>query len=156
MSGIDNEKQFESDIESFLISEEGGWTKATDAGYRNSVAMSLDIDILIEFIKNTQPKAWNRFEKQTKSDIRKKFYKAFEDSVITDGLISVLRHGFKHRGIEFKVCYFKPESTLNQTSWENYRQNICHCIRQWHYSEHNNKSVDMMLAVNGIPVIAIN
>jgi len=30
MSGIDNEKQFESDIESFLISEEGGWTKATD------------------------------------------------------------------------------------------------------------------------------
>ena len=30
----DNEKQFESDIESFLISNLGGWKKATDAGYR--------------------------------------------------------------------------------------------------------------------------
>ena len=155
MSGKDNEKQFESDIESFLISQEGGWTKATDAGYRNSVAMSLDIDTLIEFIKNTQPKVWNRFEKQTKSDIRKKFYKAFEDAVNTNGLISVLRHGFKYRGMEFRVCYFQPESTLNQTAWDNYNKNICQCIRQWHYSEHNGNSVDMMLAINGIPVIAI-
>ena len=30
----DNEKQFEQDIESFLISPKGGWQKATDAGYR--------------------------------------------------------------------------------------------------------------------------
>lgn len=155
MSGKDNEKQFETDIESFLISQEGGWTKATDAGYRNSVAMSLDIDTLIEFIKNSQPKVWNRFEKQTKSDIRKKFYKAFEDAVNTNGLISVLRHGFKYRGMEFRVCYFQPESTLNQTAWDNYKKNICQCIRQWHYSEHNGNSVDMMLAINGIPVIAI-
>ena len=30
----DNEKQFETDIESFLISPKGGWQKATDAGYK--------------------------------------------------------------------------------------------------------------------------
>ena len=30
----DNEKQFEQDIESFLISPAGGWQKASDAGYR--------------------------------------------------------------------------------------------------------------------------
>ena len=28
-----NEKQFESDIELYLISNLGGWQKATDAGY---------------------------------------------------------------------------------------------------------------------------
>ena len=32
---------------------------------------------------------------------------------------------------------------------------MCQCIRQWHYSEQNNNSVDMMLAINGIPVVAI-
>ena len=33
----DNEKQFEQDIESFLISPAGGWQKASDAGYRASM-----------------------------------------------------------------------------------------------------------------------
>ena len=36
-----------------------------------------------------------------------------------------------------------------------YEENICQCIRQWHYSPRNNNSVDMMLAVNGIPLVAI-
>lgn len=72
-----------------------------------------------------------------------------------DGLLSVMRHGFKHRGMDFKVCYFKPESTLNDVAVKRYEQNVCQCIRQWHYSEQNNNSVDMMLAINGIPVVAI-
>lgn len=38
---------------------------------------------------------------------------------------------------------------------ENYKKNVCQCIRQWHYSEQNTNSIDMLLALNGIPVIAI-
>ena len=114
----DNEKQFEQDIESFLISPAGGWQKASDAGYRASMdsGMALDLDTLVGFIRATQPIQWQRFEKQCSSDPEKKFYKAFENAVENDGLTSVLRHGFKHRGIEFRVCYFKPESTLNDVA----------------------------------------
>ena len=153
----DNEKQFETDIEEFLTSEVGGWDKATDAGYRsaNSKGMALDIDTLVKFVQDTQKLTWVQFEKRCKSDPKRKFYKAFEDAVASDGMLSVLRHGFKYRGQEFKVCYFKPESELNQLSQTRYRQNICQCIRQWHYSEQNSNSVDMMLAINGIPLIAI-
>lgn len=153
----DNEKQFEQDIESFLISPAGGWQKASDAGYRapESSGMALDINTLTSFVKATQPVSWQRLEKQSDGNAEKKFYKAFENAVENDGLISVLRHGFKHRGIDFRVCYFKPESTLNDVAVKRYQQNICQCIRQWHYSEQNHNSVDMMLAVNGIPVIAI-
>lgn len=149
----ENEKQFEANIEEYLISPDGGFLKASDAGYDS--AMSLDINTLVEFVRTTQPIIWQRFEKQCGSDPVKKFYKCFEDAVQLDGLLAVLRHGFKHRGMEFRVCYFKPESTLNQVAVQHYRQNICQCIRQWHYSAQNNNSVDMMLAVNGIPVIAI-
>ena len=48
----DNEKQFEQDIESFLISPAGGWQKASDAGYRASMdsGMALDLDTLVNFI----------------------------------------------------------------------------------------------------------
>ena len=149
----ENEKQFEANIEQYLISPAGGFTKATDAGY--DPAMALDIYTLVEFVKTTQPIMWQRFEKQCNSDPYKKFYKCFEDAVQTDGMLAVLRHGFKHRGMEFKVCYFKPESTLNQVAVQHYNQNVCQCIRQWHYSAQNKNSVDMVLAVNGIPVVAI-
>ena len=149
----ENEKQFEANIEEYLISPAGGFTKANDMGY--DPTMALDIHTLVEFVKATQPIMWQRFEKQCNSDPYKKFYKCFEDAVQTDGVLSVLRHGFKHRGMDFRVCYFKPESTLNQVAVQHYNQNICQCIRQWHYSAQNHNSVDMMLAVNGIPVIAI-
>ena len=149
----ENEKQFETNIEEYLISTAGGFTRATDAGY--DPIMALDINTLVKFVKATQPIMWQRFEKQCSSDPYKKFYKCFEDAVQMDGLLSVLRHGFKHRGMEFRVCYFKPESTLNPVAVQHYKQNICQCIRQWHYSAQNNNSVDMMLAINGIPVIAI-
>ena len=60
----DNEKQFESDIESFLISPDGGWTKASDAGYRStaSTGKALDLETLVGFVKETQPLVWQRFE----------------------------------------------------------------------------------------------
>ena len=161
----EKEKQFEADIESYLTSEEGGWEKATDAGYKNGFQYSsddtfeenyaLDVELLCDFVKRTQPVAWALFEKRCKSDPVKKFYKAFQNAVDMEGLVNVLRHGFKHRGQEFKVIYFKPETELNKLSLANYEQNVCQCIRQWHYSPRNNNSVDMMLAVNGIPLVAI-
>ena len=151
----ENEKQFESNIEAFLTSPAGGYKKSTDAGYTLSSDMALDIQTLVGFVKATQPVMWQRFEKQCNSDPYRKFYKCFEDAVQMDGLLSVMRHGFKHRGMDFKVCYFKPESTLNDVAVKRYEQNVCQCIRQWHYSEQNNNSVDMMLAINGIPVVAI-
>ena len=153
----ESEKTFEEFIESYLISEEGGWAKATDAGLRSeeSRGMNLDIVTLTDFVKSTQPMAWRRFERMCTINPVRQFYKSFENAVTQDGLISVLRYGFKHRGINFRVCYFKPESELNDLAVENYKKNVCQCIRQWHYSEQNTNSIDMLLALNGIPVIAI-
>ena len=149
MSISENERRFEKYIESYLISDDGGWEKATDEGYRNEdfKDMFLDIITLTNFVKSTQPMAWKRFERMCTINPVRQFYKSFENAVTQDGLISVLRHGFKHRGINFRVCYFKPETELNEVSVGNYQKNICHCIRQWHYSRRNNNSIDMMLAV---------
>ena len=59
----DNEKQFEADIESYLTSEDGGWEKATDAGYKSGFQYSFDntfeenyalnIELLCDFVKKT-------------------------------------------------------------------------------------------------------
>jgi len=149
---ITTERQFEEDIEAFLLTEEGGYTKTTDT-YDPTVG--LYTSTLISFVQATQPKEWARFVNTCNSDPIRKFCVAFNNACDTDGLISVLRHGFKHRGITFRVCYFKPESHLNKTATALYEQNICNVVRQWHYSADNNKSVDMVLVLNGIPVFAL-
>ena len=50
---ITNERQFEEDIESFLLTEEGGYTKTTDT---YDPAVGLYTNTLISFIQATQPK----------------------------------------------------------------------------------------------------
>ena len=153
MINIDKtEKRFESDIEAFFLTTEGGYTKGT-APYCPD--LGLFDSVLTDFVKETQPKAWARFCLQNKVNPERKFCLEFQNACVRDGVISVIRHGFKHLGIAFKVCYFKPESTLNQTAADLYAKNRVEVYRQWHYSEREtHKSVDMVLAVNGIPVFA--
>ena len=148
---VTTEKRFESDIESSFLSPSGGYTHNNDS---YDPKLGLYPDTLIRFIKDTQPKEWKRFEMQNAVDPERKLCLAFNTACDMDGLISVIRHGFKHRGITFKVCYFKPESTLNQTALELYEKNEITCNRQWYYSADTNNSVDMVIAVNGIPVFA--
>lgn len=148
---VTNEKRFESDIEASLLSPAGGYTHNGD---EYSPSLGLYPDTLIRFVQRTQPKEWRRFELMTNGDITKKFCQAFNNACDMDGLIYVLRHGFKHRGITFHVCYFRPESSLNQTAAALYAKNEITVNRQWFYSADTHNSVDMVIAVNGIPVFA--
>ena len=148
---VTTEKRFEEDIEAFFLSAAGGYTKGQDSYDAN---LGLYVNTFIEFIKDTQPKEWARFENQNKVDPVRKFCLAFNTACDTEGLITVLRHGFKHRGITFHICYFKPESGLNKTAAEQYARNVFECNRQWYYSSDSKKSVDMVIVLNGIPVFA--
>ncbi|MBR6887683.1 MAG: type I restriction endonuclease subunit R [Selenomonadaceae bacterium] len=151
MNGDLNERRFEEDIEAAFLSATGGYVKGDDT---YDARAGLYVDTLINFIRKTQPREWTRFENVNKSDTVRKFCAAFNNACDMSGLVYVLRHGFKHRGIKFRVCYFKPESSLNQTAVALYAKNHVACYRQWHYSSDNNKSVDMVLVLNGIPIFA--
>lgn len=148
---IATEKVYEENIEAGFTSPAGGYTKGADT---YDAKRGLFVNTFIDFVMRTQPKEWARFENMTQYDPVGKFCAAFDSACETDGILHVLRHGFKHRGITFHVCYFKPESTLNQTAMSLWAHNKAECYRQWHYSADSNKSVDMVLALNGIPVFA--
>lgn len=165
------EKNLEEDIESFLCSPEGGFFKCDDrhsllyvedgtyqmvgGGYMEHRDRALDAATLVNFIQTTQPKAWDRFERMCNSDSTAKFAKVFNDAVDRLGMVAVLKHGFKHRGIPFKVVFFKPESGLNESAADHYAKNVCRCIRQFHFAETGNQTIDMVLDVNGIPLVSI-
>ena len=148
---ITTEKQFESDIAAALLSPAGGYTRNGDC---YDPKLGLFVDTLIRFVQKTQPNEWAFFEKQNPVNPVRKFCTAFNNACDADGLLSVLRYGFKHRGRRFRVCYFQPESALNQKDAQRYAQNEITCNRQWFYSDTTHNSVDMVLAVNGIPVFA--
>ncbi len=148
-----SEKRFEQDIETYLLSEEGGYIKGSMTTYDKSRA--IDFLLLKTFIENTQPKAWERFCRVYGAEADKQLYKRFDEEVQAKGLIHVLRNGFKDRGIELKVCYFAPASNLNPELVQKYESNILTCTRQFYYSPLNNNSIDMVLSLNGIPIVAI-
>ena len=155
-----NEHQFESDIEA-LMTGELGWSKARKLGAAapstEHSEKALDLATLVKFVKASQPREWAFFVKACSGlDPEREFYKKFEDAVATEGMIDVLRNGFYANGKHFSICYFKPENRLNETALANYEKNICEFHRQWHYSASETaKSVDVMLSVNGIPLVAI-
>lgn len=151
MLDMPTEKEFESEIEATMLTAAGGYVKGADS---YDARAGLYVETLINFVRKSQPREWARFEKYNKTEPAKKFCEAFNNACDSEGLVSVLRHGFKHRGINFRVCYFKPESSLNQKAVALYAKNQVACYRQWHYSADNNKSVDMVLVLNGIPVFA--
>lgn len=146
------EKQFESDIEYSLLTY-GEYAKGDAKAFDRTVA--LDVATLISFVKATQPKSWEKYETIYGTSAEKSFIDRFCKEVRSLGLLSVLRHGFKDRGITFRVVYWKPETSINQTAQEQYARNVLHCTRQLHYSPNNENSIDIVLFVNGIPVVSM-
>lgn len=146
------EKRFEEDIEHYLLSE-GGYTRGNMQTY--DPAMALDLGVLVDFIKKTQPKEWRRYELIYQHNVEKQLYKRLNDAVNTHGLLHVLRKGISDRGVKFKIAFFKPESTLNTKLVECYNQNVLTVIRQFAYSTENKNTIDMVLSLNGIPIVAI-
>lgn len=146
------EIRFEEDIETYLLNH-GGYEKGNMATYDKEKA--IDMETFLRFIQTSQPKEWERYEKIYREKSEEAIYKRFDESVKMHGLLSVLRDGVTDRGIRFRFAFFKPESSLNQRVIDNYNNNILTLTRQFYYSTQNRNSIDMVLSLNGIPIIAL-
>ncbi|WP_205737064.1 type I restriction endonuclease subunit R [Acetobacterium paludosum] len=152
MSDKLKEIDFEAAIEDYLINQ-GGYKKGNPQVFDRGLA--LDKETLIAFVKTTQLKKWERYTDIYGESAEDAFIKRFSKEVKANGLLAVLRKGFKDRGIEFRVCFFKPETAINPDTVKLYDQNSLHCTRQLHYSLLNENSIDMVLFLNGIPVVSL-
>ncbi|MEG0733231.1 MAG: type I restriction endonuclease [Vagococcus sp.] len=151
------EVRFEQDIEASLTTL-GGWElkKFNELHYDGTIG--LDLDQLLSFVKETQLKQWERYQKIYQAKSEEKFLKRFNESVEIQGVLHVLRNGFKDRSILFKVMYFKPVSGLNEATIKKYKANRFYCVRQFAYDKYKSKApkeIDIVLMVNGIPLVAL-
>ena len=146
------EKNFEEAIENYLITE-GGYEKGVPEHLNRATA--LDEDTFLKFIQTTQPKEWEKHCRNYPTNPEQALLRRFQDEVSATNILWVLRHGFVDRGVKFYPCFFKPETKMNPETIERYNQNILHCTRQMKFSLKDERSIDIVLLLNGIPVVSM-
>ena len=146
------ERDFEAYIEHWLLTE-GGYTKGNQATYDKERA--IDLKTMVKFLRLTQTKKWELYEKKYGVQTEDRLYNVLQDKIHERGLIWVLRNGIEDLGFKFKLVYFEPASPLNEELNLKYQQNVMECTRQFAYSTQNHNTIDMVLSVNGIPVVAL-
>lgn len=149
------ERQFESDIEAGMA--EHGWQTIDSKTFNESFdrITALNPSVFIEFIKNSQPAEWKKYQRIIGPDAEQSLITRLDTVIRKEGLLRVIRNGFKDRGVKFRAMFPMPETEMNNTAVKQYQDNIFQVVRQLHYSPKNENSIDIVLFVNGIPVISM-
>ncbi|MCB9221544.1 MAG: type I restriction endonuclease subunit R [Ignavibacteria bacterium] len=149
---ITSEKAFESAIEDSLL-QYGQYKSATSGDYNKETGF-FEQDIF-EFLKSTQPSKWEKISTVHGSNVETKLLQRISKEIDLRGCLDVLRNGFSDYGVRFDLAYFKPATTLNPDSFVLYDKNILRVVRQVYYSKSNKNSVDIVLTLNGFPIVTM-
>lgn len=144
-----NEKAFESYVEQILLNQ-SGWKAGTNAEWDKERAL-FPAQVLA-FLQDTQPKLWEQIKTLHGSELDAMIIAALVKELDTKGSLHILRHGFKFYGKTFRLAYFKPAHGLNYDVLALYQKNRLTVTRQVPCHPHNNDTIDLLFAVNGLPV----
>ncbi|MEW6595069.1 MAG: type I restriction endonuclease [Thermodesulfobacteriota bacterium] len=144
------ELRFEEAIEHFLLTQ-GGFEQGDPAGFDRERA--LDPTILVPFIQQTQPRLWAPIVAYHGREAEKVLLADLCRTLENQGVLNVLRHGFKCFGKRLRVAFFAPASGMNPETGALYAANRLTVTRQLKYSTQNENSLDLVLSVNGLPVV---
>ena len=145
------EQRFEDHIEQHL--NQSRYRSLQSADYDKSLC--LIPDEVLRFLQGTQPTEYQRLKRQYGADTPDKLLDRVSKQIASRGVLDVLRKGIRDRGCHFHLTYFRPSSGMNPTHQRLYAQNRFSLIRQLHYSQRNEKSLDMTLFLNGLPLVTM-
>jgi type I restriction enzyme R subunit len=145
------EKGFEEYVEEHLL--KSGYIKGSPDDYNKEFA--LDTKLLFDFLEDTQPKKMEKLKEIYKDQYQFKVISRLNRELNNRGMIDVIRHGIRDYGIYLDLACFKPASKLNIETLNLYKKNRISVTRQVKYSTKNEKSIDMLICVNGLPVVVM-
>lgn len=150
-----SETGFESNIEISLV--EAGYTKRelSSEARQNFKDHALDVEELYAFLEDTQPKRMRTLAKIYGADYKQKVLNRILDQLKKRGLLECVRKGIKDRGVTLDLAYNKPPTMMNRSLYEKYEKNRFAVSRQVYYSNDNQNSLDMVLFLNGLPLIVM-
>lgn len=128
----------------------GGYHKRKTEEYDRTLCL-IPRDV-VDFVLATQPKEWAKLKDHHGSAVKEQFLKRLSSEIERRGVLDVLRNGIKDSGCKFRLAYFRPASGLNEETRSLYQANLFSVVRQLRYSTKNDKSIDLVLFLNGIPI----
>ncbi|OLS19703.1 MAG: hypothetical protein HeimC2_40090 [Candidatus Heimdallarchaeota archaeon LC_2] len=142
---------FEDAIEYHLL--ENGYLKRDTKDFDRKEA--LDPSIFFKFLESTQKKNLDKIKNHYKENFKEEILKRFNIEINEKGMIETLRKGITLIDITLLLVHFKPANNLNDDTLVLYQQNILTITRQVKFDPKSEKSLDMVISVNGIPVVTI-
>jgi type I restriction enzyme R subunit len=149
------EIHLEEDIVKYLV-EKGGFHEVSPSAYDKELC--LIPSEVIAFIQETQADKYNLLKLDQYGDkvdekIVANVAKTYKDH--KDKTLDLLRNKVKDRGVQLDMVYWQPanDKTPDHQLW--YEQNRLAVVRQLKYSKRNENSIDIVLFVNGIPIVTL-
>lgn len=128
----------------------GGWHSGSNSEW--DVEIALFSARVLEFLEETQPKLWAEMKKQLGEELERELIRILIKELDLKGTLHILRHGFKFYGKKFRLAYFKPAHSLNEETLTLYAKNNLTVTREVLCMPGKSYRLDMVLAVNGLPV----
>lgn len=156
------EEQFEAEICKHLAAH--GWLYSPhDAGY--DVHRALFPEDVLGWLEDTQPEQLAKVVKAglaSEGKQREQVLDAIAKRLDTPmshggGTLNVLRRPVSHVNATLRMCQFKPATTLNSKTVEDYAKVRLRVMRQVHFSpaKGDNRAIDLVFFVNGLPVATL-
>lgn len=143
-----DETAFETYVVQMLLAK--GWEQGLADDWDKDRA--LFPRLITGFIAATQPQLWEAMRGQHGAQLESMVLATLVKELAIKGSLSVLRHGFKFYGKTFRLATFKPAHCLNEEVLAQYRANRLTVTRQVACHPGDHSTVDLVFAVNGLPV----
>ncbi|WP_417599768.1 type I restriction endonuclease subunit R [Owenweeksia hongkongensis] len=147
------EIRFEEQIEHHLLTA-GGYEKGNPNGFDSE--RGLFPQEVLSFIQHSQSKQYEALKQILGNELDETLITTLCKELTVKGSLNVLRHGFKCYGKKLKLAFFAPNTSLNPEASADYRKNKLTLTRQVrHSTKRPHQSIDIVLAVNGLPVVTM-
>ena len=148
MTNQTNERAFETTVESMLLTS--GWHAGDVSEW--DVQLALFPPQVIACIRETQPQQWAALLSLHGSNLERLIIEHLARELDTKGTLDVLRHGFRFSGRAIRIAWFKPAHGLNPDILTLFNSNRLTVTRQVPCHPGSGNSVDLLFALNGVPV----
>lgn len=146
-----SEAAFETVIEQHLLAH--GYVSVQPDGFDRE--RGIFPEVVLAFIKDTQPEQWAKLEALHGQNTAEQVLTDLCKWMDANGSLATLRHGFKCYGRTLHVAYFKAAHELNAELEAIYAKNRLGLTRQLRFSKKSEKSLDVVLSVNGVPIVTL-
>ena len=117
---------------------------------------ALDERFFWDFLEQTQEKDLEKIKRNNPNDWQRKIYERFDRLIKKHGILHLLKKGLSVDDAHFNLMYPAPLASSSEKVKQNFADNLFSCTRQLRYSQANPlQEIDMVLFINGIPLITL-